>query len=67
MQRLLAFPSHSAPLTHLLTDQQYEEGIRTHIGALNKLSEKNLTTRTPGGESLLDVSFTIYFCFMKLY
>lgn len=55
LQKLLTFPPHP-PSKNPLSDSSYEEGIKSQIAAVGKISEKNLLLSTAGGESPLDVS-----------
>lgn len=55
LPKLLTFPIHPPPKTPI-TDQQYDNAIRSQIAVLEKLLPKQLLQSTPGGESILDVS-----------
>lgn len=55
LPKLLAFPPHPPPPTPL-SDSQYDAGIKSHIAALERISEKSLVQSTPSGATALDVS-----------
>jgi COP9 signalosome complex subunit 3 len=52
---LLSFPPHP-PLPHPVSDQQYDEGIRSQVEAVKKVSHRNLLQVTSSGEHILNVS-----------
>jgi COP9 signalosome complex subunit 3 len=57
LPKLLAFPPHPPPKTPI-SDAQYDEGIKSQISAVSKISDKHLLQQTSGGENVLDVSFS---------
>jgi COP9 signalosome complex subunit 3 len=52
---LLSFPPHP-PLPHPVSDQQYDEGIKSQIEGVKKVSTRNLLQVTSSGEHILNVS-----------
>ncbi|KAI9740935.1 MAG: hypothetical protein M1818_004541 [Claussenomyces sp. TS43310] len=54
MERILSFPPHPSP-SQPLSDQQYDEGIRTQIEMLSKVDERRLKQPTSSGEHILEI------------
>lgn len=52
--KLLVLPPHPLPKT-LLSDAQYDDGIRSQVNGIAKISRDKLLLPTSGGESALDV------------
>jgi COP9 signalosome complex subunit 3 len=52
---LLSFPPHP-PLPHPVSDQQYDEGIRSQIESVKRVPPRNLLQVTSSGEHILNVS-----------
>lgn len=55
LPKLLVFPPHPPPAIPL-SDAQYEDGIKSQINYVSRLSDKQLMAQTSGGEGPLDVS-----------
>jgi COP9 signalosome complex subunit 3 len=55
LPKLLVFPPHPPPAIPL-SDAQYEDGIKSQISYVSRLSDKQLMAQTSGGEGPLDVS-----------
>ncbi|KAL3424639.1 COP9 signalosome complex subunit 3 [Phlyctema vagabunda] len=54
LPQMLAFPPHPPPLKPL-SDDKYDEAIRSQVTLLSKCSEKDLLGKTSGGEDTLEV------------
>jgi COP9 signalosome complex subunit 3 len=51
---LLSFPPHPPPI-YAISDQQYDENIKSLVENLRKLSVKQLLQPTSSGENILNV------------
>lgn len=51
---LLSFPVHPPPIQPL-SEEQYDEGIKSHAKNVKKLAGKVLLQATSGGEDILNV------------
>lgn len=54
LQKFLQFPPHPPP-AHPLSDERYDEGIKSQVDAVKKMSDAKLLQQTSGGENALDV------------
>jgi COP9 signalosome complex subunit 3 len=62
---LLSFPPHP-PLPHPVSDQQYDEGIRSQIEGVKKVSQRNFLQVTSSGEHILNVRNINHICLQIL-
>jgi hypothetical protein len=54
LPKFLAFPPHP-PQVHPLSDERYDEAIKSQIEAVKKMTDTKLLQQTSGGENPLDV------------
>lgn len=59
---LLSFPPHPAP-PNPLSDQQYDEGIRSQVESVRKVPARALLQATASGEHILNVGFVSLWSF----
>lgn len=56
---LLSFPVHPPPIQPL-SDEQYDEGIKSQVKNIKKLPGKSLLQATSGGEDILNVGLSLF-------